>query len=63
MFLYIFKRIISFKDDMLPNFGTQESNSKYLNDILKYMNVNNSYLSYFVSYKMGICYQNNTAVE
>ena len=60
MFLYIFKRIISFKDDMLPNFGTQESNSKYFND--KYMNVNHSYLSYLVSYEMGICYENNTAV-
>ena len=29
---------ISFKNDMLPNFGTQESNSKYLND--EYMNIN-----------------------
>ena len=62
MFLYIFKRIISFKDDMLPNFFTQESNSKYFNDILKYMNANHSYLSYLVSYKMGICYEYDTAV-
>ena len=35
MFLYIFKRIISFNDDMLPNFGRQKSNSKYFNEKCK----------------------------